>query len=396
MDRRIVHRFLCAAVSMAGTASSMTMTATSWSQTAPATTTPPATTTTPEAESPPQPTRVRFEELFHVDLRDRKLSIAMTPPKAVEAEIAAGGSAPITVVDSDAIDWRINVTPGGDADGRGARGAAGKLERDGAGGYTRFSVAPPPDYMPDRWAGLQLTSVTADDDLTLTGSGRVGRTFVTVEYQQGRALNAARLKVERTRRPGGGRPLHEFTAPDLLQMWNDHQRECRMYLVPLLSVIAPRENVLRPRAGDVYRAFNDIPADAAMTRQVAALLPQLEAESPAARDAASAKIEALGPPGVLALLRMDRAEWTPEQTARLATIVQRQSTLSDPTAWRRDIYFLTDCLDDADPAVRQAALRAVNAVAGREVDFDVDAASQARLAAAQEILRTLESTVGGR
>jgi hypothetical protein len=93
---------------------------------------------------------------------------------------------------------------------------------------------------------------------------------------------------------------------------------------------------------------------------------------------------------------MDRSEWTPEQTARLATIVQRQSTLTDPPAWRRDIYFLTDCLDDADPAVRLAALQSVRAIAGREVDFDVEAAPQARLAAAQEILRTLESSSGRR
>ena len=394
MDRRIVHRFLCVAIAMAAMSSSGATR--SWGQTAPATSpSAPAATaaTSPSAPDPPppppQPARVRFEDLFHVELRDRKLAVAMTPPKAIEADLAAGGSAPITVIDSDAIDWRIDVS----------RDPAGGRPRDGmgaSGGYTRYVVAPPPDYMPDRWAGLQVTSVTADDGLTVTGSGRVGRTSVTVQYQQGGALNAARLKVERSRRPGVGRPLHEFAAPDLLQLWNDHQRECRMYLVPLLNAIAPRQNVLRPRAGDVYRAFDEIPADAATTRQVAALLPELEAESPAARDAASAKIEGLGPAGVLALLRMDRAEWTPEQTARLATIVQRQSTLSDPAAWRRDIYFLTDCLDDSDPAVRQAALRAVNAVAGREVNFDVDAASQARLAAAQEILRTLESTVGGR
>jgi hypothetical protein len=266
----------------------------------------------------------------------------------------------------------------------------------GDGAYTRFAIAPPPDSMPDRWSPLQLTSVTAEDELCVIGSGRVGRTFVTVEYRQDQAGNAARLTVLRSRRAGVGRPLHDFTAPDLLKLWNDHQRECRMYLVPLLKTIAPRENLLRPRAGDVYRVFNEIPADAETTRRVAALLPELEAESPAARDAASGKIEALGAPGVLAVLRMDRTEWTPEQTARLATIVRRHSTLNDSPAWRRDIYFLTDCLDDGDPAVRQAALAAVRAIAGREVDFDVEAAPAARLAAAQEILRSLESATGAR
>jgi hypothetical protein len=116
----------------------------------------------------------------------------------------------------------------------------------------------------------------------------------------------------------------------------------------------------------------------------------------AVREAAAlgARIEALGPAGVLALLRMDRSEWTPEQTARLSAIVQRASTLADPPAWRRDIYFLTDCLDDPDPAVRRAALETARTVAGRDVTFDVNAAPEARLAASQEVLRTLEAATG--
>jgi len=371
-----------------------------------------------ELEPPPQPPRCKFEDLLRVDLRDRRLTVAMTPPKALEADIAAGHSAAITVVDSDAIDWRISGTRdaaavnganggnGGNARAAAARdrdsntaaaAAASAAPAGDVGTYMRFTIAPQPDSMPDRWSALQLTSVaSADDELAVIGSGRVGRTFVTVEYRQDQALNAVRLTVLRSRRAGVGRPLHDFTAPDLLKLWNDHQRECRQYLVPLLKTIAPRENLLRPRAGDVYRVFRDIPADPEVTKQVVALLPGLEADSPAARDEASSRIESLGAAGVLAVLRMDRSEWTPEQTARLAAIVQRQSTLNDSPAWQRDIYFLTDCLDDADPAVRQAALTLVRAVAGREVEFDVAAGSPARLAAAQEILRELESSTGAR
>ena len=410
MYRPIVQCGVCAIVlvtampspSWAQSTPSASGTPTGSTATVTATSTPTPTTgsvAAAETEAAPQPPRCKFDDLLQVEVRDRKLAVAMTPPKSLEAEILAGGSAPITVVDSDAIDWRISGTRNG-----GGAAAAGRV-RDaknnnnddggggGGGGFARFAIAPPPDYMPDRWSPLQLTSVLAEDELSILGSGRVGRTFVSVQYRQDQARNAVRLKIERSRRPGnGGRPLHDFTAPDLLQLWNDHQRECRLYLLPLLNAIAPRANLLRPRAGDVYRVFTDIPANAEMAKRVAAILPELEADTPTARDAASAKIEALGAPAVLALLRMDRAEWTPEQTARLATIVQRQSTLTDPAAWGRDIYFLTDCLDDPDPAVRQAALVSVSAIAGREVDFDLDAGSQARLAAAQEILRTLEST----
>jgi hypothetical protein len=350
----------------------------------PAVTSNPATLPVAESEAAVQspPPQCRFDELLRVELRDRKLAVAMVPPKALDQEIRAGRGAPILIADSDAIEWRLS-------------GVGDSRQPDGA--YARFAIAPPPDHFPDRWSPLQLMSVTSTDDaLEIVGSGRIGRTYVTVQYRQEQALNAARLTVQRSRRAGVGRPLHDFTAADLLQLWNEHQREVRIYLSPLLKALSPRENLLRPRAGDVYRAFDAIPADAEMMRRVAAILPELDAASPAAREAAAQKIEALGPAAVLALLRMDRAEWTPEQTARLATIVQRQSMLADPTSWRRDIYFLTDCLDDADPAVRQSALDGVRAIAGRGVDFNLDAAPEARLAAAQEILRTLESTTTGR
>ena len=353
---------------------------------------------------PPQPPQCRFDDLLRVELRDRKLRVVMTPPKALADELAAGDSAAVAIVDSDAFDWRISAAREDDDAGAENAGASeAKVAAAAAGeggaadadekttGYARFSVSASLDQL-DRWSPLQLVSVTADDALEIVGGGRMGRTSVSVIYRQDRKLNAARLTVQRSRRGGAGRPLHDFTGADLLQIWNEHQRECRTFLVPLLKTIAPRENLLRPRAGDVYRAFDAIPADPAVTRRVAALLPGLEAESPAARAAASAEIEALGAAGVLAVLRMDRDEWTPEQTARLGAIVRRQSTLADPRVWRRDIYFLTDCLEDPDAAVRQSALESVRAVAGRAVEFDLAAAPAARSAAAQEILRTLEST----
>jgi hypothetical protein len=349
-------------------------------QTTPATS---SATSAPVAESEAassHPLPVRFGDVLRVELKDRRLNIVMTPPPTLDADMNAGRSIPVTITDSDDSDWRLSGSSGG-------RGADGS--------HARFAVAPPYDMVPDRWSPLRLTKVTRDErTLTITGVGRVARNTVTVNFTQEQPLNAVRLTVNRSRRAGLARPLHDFGGADLLTLWNEHQREVRMYLVPLLRTIQPRENLLRPRAGDVYRVFADIPADAEVIKRLAAMLPELESASPAAREAASRQIEALGGAGVLALLRMDRSEWTPEQSARLSGIVQDQSTLADPLAWRKDIYFLTDCLDDPDPAVRRSALSAARAIAGHDVDFDVDAAPEARLAASQDVLRTLEAATG--
>ena len=48
----------------------------------------------------------------------------------------------------------------------------------------------------------------------------------------------------------------------------------------------------------------------------------------------------------------------------------------------------------AEGTVRRAALDAARAIAGRDVTFDLDAAPEARLAASQEVLRTLEAATG--
>jgi hypothetical protein len=185
--------------------------------------------------------------------------------------------------------------------------------------------------------------------------------------------------------------LHEFAAQDLLQLFTEHQVEVRQYLVPLLKE-ACGQNPLRPRAGDVYRAFAGVPADPVAVEKLRAVLPNLDADSPAARDAASAKLKALGPAGVLAALRVDRSDLSPEQSARLDAMVDSQSIWPDPAAAARtDPRFLADCLAHDDPAVRGAALTTLRAMMHRELAFDVNASPAVRERAVAEILDTIDS-----
>src|SRR5205823_8639994 len=96
-----------------------------------------------------------------------------------------------------------------------------------------------------------------------------------------------------------------FQEPDLGALLAKHPLEVRRYISPLLDAIAGRR-VLKPGEADVYRAFDWIQPDSDTTAQVRSIIAELAAPDGARREAASGKLELLGAPAVLAILRMDR------------------------------------------------------------------------------------------
>jgi len=138
------------------------------------------------------------------------------------------------------------------------------------------------------------------------------------------------------------------------------------YLLPVLRRLGPG----RP-AGDVYRVFDQLPADPAVTKTVWPVLARLDAGDPRDRDAAVEDLRRMGRPAIHACLRLDPATLSPEQQTRLASLYATEGWMhvADVDAARRDPAFLGSCLEDADPAVRSAAtnlLAALRAVPGVE------------------------------
>jgi hypothetical protein len=317
----------------------------------------------------------RFTDLFRAQLKNRRLDLALVPPaKASDAD--GHGVFVVKTADSDEDVWQGESSP----DSR---------RPDGA--LTTFTIACD-ERLDDRWAALRLTSVTGGPVLEIVGAGRASRTFITVSLAQDARLGLIHFSVTRQRRPGRGRPIHDFEAPDLLTLWNEHPAELRRFLVPLLKEMLG-ENPLRPRAGDVYRAFPAIPADPGATQKLIALLPPLDAVGAAEREAASAALAALGPPGVLAAARFDRSDLTPEQRSRLDALVLRESTLNDPLASVKDPWFLADCLEDSDLRVRTAARERLSAATGRAIHFDVNDAPAARARAVDNLIKDLPDAI---
>jgi hypothetical protein len=340
-----------------------------------------APATAPAEEKKPEP-RCKLTDLFRVDLNQRRLDVLFTPPAFV-ARVAGASSGSVLTEGASDDRWYLDVAP---------------VDRRGDGSFKVFQASCD-DRLDDRYASLRLTMVNRgeDDAISIAGAGRVDSLWVLVNLTQDPGGGTVHFSVQRPRRRM--RPIHEFQAADLLTLWSEHPKELRQFLFPLLREMCGK-NVLAPRAGDVYRAFAAIPADPQVAQKLAAILPALDADAPSERDAAAKQLNALGPPGVLAALRVDPSTLTPEQRARLDTLVQDHSTTADPAALaRHDPYFLVDCLGDSDVNVRSAALEALRSVTGKPtLAFDVAASEEERARAAAALAENLDdaaSNAGG-
>ncbi len=136
------------------------------------------------------------------------------------------------------------------------------------------------------------------------------------------------------------------------------------YLLPVMRQLGPATP-----AGDVYRVFDQIPADREVTKKVLPLVAKLDAAEASTRDAALAELRRMGRPAILATLRIEFSALSPEQSSRLSAFRASEGWFHAPDieAARKDETFLTACLEDEDPAVRSAAeatLAAIRAARG--------------------------------
>lgn len=196
---------------------------------------------------------------------------------------------------------------------------------------------------------LLAVSFTADD-VRLRGVGRFEGATATVEYRAKADGAAPRLTVQLQGKGG-----LDVNGKDLLELIAANPQAVRQFLRPLLAELSGND-LLRPRPGDFYRAFDAIEPTADELSALAALLPPLNADDPADRDRAARRLDTLGPGGVLAAMRLDYDRLTLEQAARLREYVARHSLGEiDPAVARSDVHFLREAAQDSDPRVREAA-----------------------------------------
>ena len=112
------------------------------------------------------------------------------------------------------------------------------------------------------------------------------------------------------------------------------------------------------RAAATQLFLDKLAVDAATTRRVEELVPQLDADGYAERAAAQAALESLGRPGATALLKFESAALSPEQASRVAAALSPYRPLSAEQAEQRgeDAGFLRN-VAKLDGGPDDAALR---------------------------------------
>ena len=323
---------------------------------------------------------VRWGDLLRVRLHEGKLEVVCDPPLDIAGQLARGKAVEVELEDASDRFWRVKgiVSPARAA-GQPAPAAAARKEIDfvaTARARGRGGERPAPSTVMLMQGVFRLSGRWLRDEKVLDVS------FVSYTDRPNVSLRVREL----TRGRRLAAPL-VLEANDIQQLRHDHPAEVRTYLDAMLGEIGGGSNPLRPQAGDVYRAFDNIPADSATLEQVTRLLEDLDALEPATREAASRRLERLGRAGVLAAARINRTDLSAEQALRLDAFIARNITIADAASARDDPLFLLDCLEDEDRAVRSAALEQLRRVTGRAIDFDIDAPASGRAAAADSLAK---------
>ena len=356
----------------------------------------PATQRLPPQRLPPrrvgnafiQPDAVcRWGDLLQIEIIDGRLAVQGKAPPEIRPFIANRRGMHVQIGDSPDAVWLV-------------QGLDRAAPRPGATlPPLHFTAMPrhrvPPDGTP---ATAPVRVYVMPGQFRL--AGRIGgeEHFTDIDFRSNSLKGEVQLKVRDTVR---GKPPPQapiaLTCGDLAQLCAAEPLVVRRHLRPLLAAVNEGKDLLRPRAGDVYRVFDSIPPDPAVAEKVAQLVAEFDQLDPAVRESAFARLEALGPPAVLAAVRFDRTGLAPEQRSRLDGFVadwslrQGDGTLREASALRRDVAFLLDCLDDDDRAVRLAALELLRTQTGRPIEFDPDASPEARLTGIATLAERLSS-----
>jgi hypothetical protein len=306
-----------------------------------------------------QPSRTfKWSDLLRLSLHDGKLNVDVLPSADAKAVVRSDRRVMVEIEKSPAI-WALSTA------GRVWVDTQRKVPSDHFSAWASFDRG----MLVDQICPALIRITPAEK--VFVGAGRINgqelQVTCTIRGTQegGVMLVVANVGVQNPN------PIVTLHANDLLDLQTKKPAAVRAYLAPLFTAIAGR-NLFAPEAGDVYRTFSEIPADPEMIKKVEALLPQMESPSVEDRNAASSALEALGGPGILAAMRIDRTGLSPEQLDRLDRAIENQTLFRGTKDLKTDPYFLLDCLENEDRAVRAAAKAWLEKLTGKPIDYSVD------------------------
>jgi hypothetical protein len=162
---------------------------------------------------------------------------------------------------------------------------------------------------------------------------------------------------------------------DFATLLRKHPREVDQYLRPMMRELR-LDSLFAVDDLTAWQVFSDRwKPNAAVASEVARLLPELDREDYAAREAARRGLLKLGPDAAMVVYRMKRDGLSPEQRCQLDALLSDHAFLSRSEAQRLagDIDFLLDCLYSANAQIRQIAAQHLGEKLNHPVTVDASA-----------------------
>jgi hypothetical protein len=285
-------------------------------------------------------------EIISFSLRQHTVHARFHPPERL-VRIAKERSPVRLTIKGDAGVWEFSQVEDRNTDATGPYTALTRYDFDAIADPTRFD---------------QAAVHIRNDRVTLRGA-RGGPRPTTV------LLNIQRNPDPVMNLTVTGQRARAQNVRSVYQLRREQSQAVREQLKPLLAVFEA-DHLLAPGATDFYRAFESIPADPQVRQEVEDLVPRLETEPFELREDAMDELNALGPAGVLAILRMDRSRLGPEAQRRLQVHLARHTHWPEepPADALKNTDFLLEALAFPDPAVREAAAGQLQRLTGHAID----------------------------
>ena len=161
-------------------------------------------------------------------------------------------------------------------------------------------------------------------------------------------------------------------AQTLDELMLSHHEEFEKYLRPMFSMFHQENAVFMMDERINWQVLaDDWRPPAGLAAKVNVIIIRFDSTEFAERQQAEKDLQALGEPAALFLRTADRQNWSAEQTARVNAFLAEYFVLTDEQAkdYANDKDFLLECLGSDDADVRAAAVKHLDSVLGRKIDY---------------------------
>jgi hypothetical protein len=163
------------------------------------------------------------------------------------------------------------------------------------------------------------------------------------------------------------------SAADFPQLRRRYAREVDEFLRPIVRDFGAEGTMFAVTPEVAWQVLGgDYAPDSAMKKRVNELVQQFNADDFRVRQSAIDELKKLGQSAVLALMKLDRAPLSPQQSSTIDSFLSTTAPLSDQDAnvLREDVSFLLDVAFTPDALLRDLALRQLGKTTRQPIALD--------------------------